>query len=385
MTLLVCICFSISPGTDFFAKSADDSAITIRLGLGADGKKTFDLCGLKPGVLSALADAKMTSEEWTKLFSVHVKSKASDTPAIIGTYRLEKDFVRFEPQFPLTTGITYRAIFHPNRLPGRANANDQSVVKEFDIPKLARKATTVVTNVYPSGEVLPENQLRFYIHFSTPMRQGAAYRHIRLMDSDGKAIDQAFLELEQELWDRDGKRLTLLLNPGRIKKGLEPRDQLGPVLIEGNRYALEIGREWLDATGATLTAPFRKTFTAGRAEEDRPDPKSWKLQAPAAGTMEPITVRFPRPLDHALLHRLVWIVDSKGNRVDGHINVRDAETVWSFRPLAKWPLGVFRLVADTRLEDRAGNSIARPFEVDVLHPVENEIKSETVYVPFELK
>jgi hypothetical protein len=41
-------------------------------------------------------------------------------------------------------------------------------------------------------------------------------------------------------------------------------------------------------------------------------------------------------------------------------------------------------VADTRLEDLAGNSIAKPFEVDVFHPVQREIKTETVKVPFEI-
>ena len=44
--------------------------------------------------------------------------------------------------------------------------------------------------------------------------------------------------------------------------------------------------------------------------------------------------------------------------------------------------GPHDLVADTRLEDLAGNSIAQPFEVDVLRPVERQIKTETVKVPF---
>ena len=31
-----------------------------------------------------------------------------------------------------------------------------------------------VTEIFPSGEILPENTLRFYIHFSVPMRSGVA-------------------------------------------------------------------------------------------------------------------------------------------------------------------------------------------------------------------
>jgi len=40
---------------------------------------------------------------------------------------------------------------------------------------------------------------------------------------------------------------------------------------------------------------------------------------------------------------------------------------------------------DTRLEDLAGNNISRPFEVDAFHPVQREVKAETVSVNFEIK
>jgi len=49
-----------------------------------------------------------------------------------------------------------------------------------------------------------------------------------------------------------------------------------------------------------------------------------------------------------------------------------------------WKAGRYYFVADTRLEDLAGNSIARPFEVDVFHPVEREVKGETVRIPFDV-
>jgi hypothetical protein len=39
-------------------------------------------------------------------------------------------------------------------------------------------------------------------------------------------------------------------------------------------------------------------------------------------------------------------------------------------------------VAATTLEDLAGNSIARPFEVDIFRPVQHQVKTETVQVPF---
>src|SRR5207249_867063 len=42
-------------------------------------------------------------------------------------------------------------------------------------------------------------------------------------------------------------------------------------------------------------------------------------------------------------------------------------------------------VIDTRLEDLAGNSVGRPFEVDVFRPVEREVKAEAVKLPFRVR
>ena len=94
---------------------------------------------------------------------------------------------------------------------------------------------------------------------------------------------------------------------------------------------------------------------------------------------------FPEPMDHALLQRMVWVADRAGKKVPGKVAVTEGETVWLFTPDAPWRAGTPDLVADTRLEDLAGNSIAQPFEVDVLRPVERQVKTETVKVPFSVK
>jgi hypothetical protein len=146
-----------------------------------------------------------------------------------------------------------------------------------------------------------------------------------------------------------------------------------------------IDRDWSDAEGRPLKETFRKTFRAVAPVEDRLDAKSWKLTAPAAGNRAPLIVSFPRPLDHALLHRMVTVEDARGQVVEGTVEVTDRETCWRFTPKGSWPAGTFSLVADTQLEDLAGNNLARSFEVDVFHPVQREIKTEKVKVSFEVK
>src|ERR1700674_285034 len=133
------------------------------------------------------------------------------------------------------------------------------------------------------------------------MGRGEAYRHIHLLDSSGKEIEAAFLELGEELWDPAMRRFTLLCDPGRVKRGLKPREELGPVLEEGKSYTLVVDRDWPDASGAILQAPGRKSFQVSPPDDTPIDPSVWKIEAPSAGTVDALVVRLGEPLDHSLL------------------------------------------------------------------------------------
>jgi hypothetical protein len=290
----------------------------------------------------------------------------------------DKGIVRFQPRFRLEPGTTYRAIL---RTQGR-----KPVTLEFTMPKRIRttQATSIV-RVSPSQNVLPENLLKFYIEFSGPMNRGEAYEHLHLLNSAGKPVELPFLELGEELWDRRGVRFTLLFDPGRIKTGLRPREEAGPVLEAGKSYKLVIDRDWRDAEGDPLANEFRKPFRVGPTDSTQPDPKTWTLERPQPGTRAPLVATFPEPLDRAMLGRVLGIVDASGAAIAGSSKVGDDETSWSFTPEASWQPGRYSLLIDTRLEDRCGNSIARPFEVDVFEKVDRTIKAETVTLPFTLE
>ncbi len=219
-------------------------------------------------------------------------------------------------------------------------------------PAAAPKAR--VEHVYPSASVLPANELKLYIYFSAPMSRGEAWKHIHLLDDTGKPVPLAFLELDQELWDPGNQRLTVLFDPGRIKRGLVPTNELGSPIVEGKHYKLVIDRDWHDAQGAHLVEGFEKAFTGGPSDRVPPDPKHWNVTAPKAGTAEPLIVDFPKPMDYALLQRML---DVPGVR--GRIAIDRDETRWSFTPDAPWKPGNYKLVADNLLEDIAGNHLDR--------------------------
>src|SRR5262249_43958630 len=155
----------------------------------------------------------------------------------------------------------------------------------------------------------------------------------------GKPVDAPFLELHEELWSNDGTRFTLLFDPGRIKRGLKPREEVGPVLEAGKAYELVIGRDWSDAMGRPLKNEFRKSFRSGNPDEISPDPKNWSVRAPSAGTLDPVEVRFPEPLDRALLDRLITVQDDAGLTLPGHVSIDGAETIWRWTPPGRWRPG----------------------------------------------
>jgi hypothetical protein len=247
------------------------------------------------------------------------------------------------------------------------------------------RSPTVVTAVYPSAKVLPENLLRFYVHFSAPMSRGEAYNHIRLLRSTGEVVADPFLELNEELWSPDGRRFTLLLDPGRIKRGLKPRQEVGPVLEEGKSYTLLIDRRWPDARGEPLGGEMGLSFKVGPPEEKGLSPGDWKFQAPASGTRDPLVIHFFRPLDHALALRLLVIKDSFNHLVKGSISLESGETRWIMRPQSPWSSGDYRLEVAAELEDIAGNGLGRPFEVDLFDPIFARVESKTVSLPFRIE
>jgi hypothetical protein len=319
------------------------------------------------GAASALARG-------SEVFTVSVDSP--NVPPLLGKYRIDNGALAFAPQFSLQPGLSYRAVA---RIPGGA-----PLAKVFTIPKPDMKPTTVVQRVYPSANVLPENQLKFYIHFSSAMARGAGYNHISLLDESGKKIDVPFLELTEELWDRSGRRFTVFFDPGRIKRGLLSHQELGVALEEGKRYTLVIDKGWKDAEGRTLAADFRKAFSVGPPDRKTVDQKTWTVRKPAAGTRNVLTVSFPEPMDHAILQRELDVVASGGTVITGGVEVGPGERSWIFTPDVAWKKGSYSIRVGTSVADLAGNMIDRPFEVDVFDRVDDTRSRSTRTVDFKV-
>jgi hypothetical protein len=372
-------------GVETLLRPGDRLQIELVRPEGDDDSAYLKVTGLNRSEWEALSEWGRGAAEWRKLFAVYVDADdPSRLPPMLGDYHVGPGVLEFRPRYPLRRGLAYRAIVDAAHLPGQREAARQTVTLAFSLPKPPSEARTRVLGVYPTGSTLPENLLKFYIHFSAPMSRGEAYQRIHLLDASGRRVEHPFLELGEELWDDSARRFTLLFDPGRIKRGLKPREDTGPALEAGKHYTLVIDREWPDAKGVPLGSVFRKPFQVVAPDRLQPDPALWLIEPPMVATRDALAVTFPEPLDHAMLQRVLAVTDSAGKLVGGMVTIDQEETRWRFSPHDAWQPGAYRLGVETVLEDRAGNSIGRPFEVDVFRPIERQAPSATVWLPFEI-
>jgi hypothetical protein len=245
-----------------------------------------------------------------------------------------------------------------------------------------RMATTEVAGIRPTSAEVPRNLLRLYVWFTAPMSDGYAAGHVRLADDNGGIIGGALLASEHELWDASRRRLTVLLDPARIKRGLAGHKETGYPLRSGEPFRLVIDDGFHDAQGLPLRAGAHRRYEVGGDERRHVDPRSWLLTAPPAGTSEPVQVTFGRPLDHGLLARCLHVTGPGGEPIHGVLHIGAGEQSWQLVPRRAWAPGPHQLAVDPALEDLAGNSVSRVFDRDLTRPEDQPRQARPVILAF---
>ena len=245
-----------------------------------------------------------------------------------------------------------------------------------------RMATTEVADIRPTAAEVPCNLLRLYVWFSAPMSEGYAAGNVRLADDGGCTIAGALLPGEHELWDASRRRLTVLLDPARIKRGLAGHREAGYPLRPGEPFRLVVDSGFRDAQGLPLRAGAQRRYEVGGEERRHVDPASWVLTVPPAGTSEPVQVAFGRPLDHGLLARCLHVAGPGGELIHGALQIGPGEQSWQLVPRRAWARGSHQLIVDPVLEDLAGNSVSRVFDRDLTRPEDEPRQARPVTVPF---
>ena len=211
---------------------------------------------------------------------------------------------------------------------------------------------TGAPSVHPSGTSVPENLLRIELRFPMPLRTPLDMAHVKLLDGEGRVIPDAFLDLA--LPSADGRRLSLLLHPGRVKSSVGANLVLGRALRAGSPVTLVIDDP---AIGPVV----RKRWHVRGSEGRGPVPSSWTLNKPAVGTRQPLIVRLHSPIS-ASSEGLIAVKRPEGGRVSGQVLLSDGETTWQFKPTEPWTPGAHVLVTHPDLETPAGNRTCARFE-----------------------
>jgi hypothetical protein len=277
---------------------------------------------------------------------------------MFGKYARTGNELTFTPRFPLSAGATYRA---------SVKAGGSTVSLDYRVPTPAAKAPPSVVKIYPTAAVLPANHLRFYIYFDRPMRGGKElFQYLAILDDKGKEVEEPWLV--DEIWDEENNCLILYIHPGRIKWGVELRELMGPVLYDKRSYALIVRGEWTDLEGNKLGKDTIKRFRTTPEDRVRIELGDWKLTAPMAGTRDAVTLTLPKSIDYRSLRTGLTVVSARGANIAGTITVGRDEKSWSFTPNQPWQAAAHRLRVSPDMEDVAGNTPSRPFDMDLLTP-----------------
>lgn len=294
---------------------------------------------------------KTAANAGADVLSITAAGDKNKTP-ILGVFTRSADLVSFEPVIPFSRGMVYEI-----RTPSEK-------LMQFDIP-FETGTGPFVSAVYPQADTVPENVLKIYIAFNSPMSEGRSAKYVSLVKNGKDTLQDVFLDLQPELWNEDRTVLTLWLDPGRIKRDLQPNLKLGAPLHEQEKYTLIIARQWKDAQGRELNNGYTRSFVTTTRDEQTPDPNRWTFDVPAGGSAKPLVVDFKEQLDHFLLLEALTVMDAAGKKVSGSFNVNSDDRSGSFKPQQPWTPGKYQLVIDSKLEDLCGNNLNRPFDRDV--------------------
>lgn len=200
--------------------------------------------------------------------------------------------------------------------------------------------------VHPAGAAVPENLLRIELRFDRPQRLPFDVARVSLLDSTGWPIADAFLDMT--LPSADGLRITLLMDPGRVKTEVGPNLALGRALHAGSAVRLVVDgvvKDW-------QVAPF---------QSQGPQPTRWRLEPPRAHTRDALVVSLNEAISSPA-ESLIAVRDGAGRRVAGRTRLSRGDTVWAFVPEQPWQGGPHAVVAHPDLEDPAGNRACAAFE-----------------------
>ncbi|MTI21321.1 hypothetical protein E1176_09850 [Fulvivirga sp. RKSG066] len=281
--------------------------------------------------------------------------------AMAGTYSVSDSSVIFKPLFQPDARLIHTSYFSPDTFNRILNTNHDLTPLAVSVTfKNSEVEAAFVSRISPAADTIPANTLRLYVYFSSPMGLQNPYDYIKIIDQSEQELNKPFVELKEGFWNDTMTRLTLFFHPGRIKRGVGPNMSQGAIFKEGEHYKLSIIGNWQDANGQTIQ-PFKKTFFATQPLRTSIDISNWVIDPPTDLSTDPVQIKTDRLLDEALVRRMIDMYKN-GEQVSGDWTIH--KKILSFIPKLPWSKGTYTIQINENVEDIAGNSLLKVFDVD---------------------
>jgi hypothetical protein len=313
------------------------------------------------------SNAIAVSFELNDINDLKIYLKGETKTSILGEIKSMGHKHRFVPVIPFSAGQSYEI-----RKEGKN-------LTSFKVKEQMTLASPQILTIFPTKDTVPENLLKMYFIFSTPMQEvGNAIDFIHIYNETEQREVDLFLNLEKGLWNQDHTRLTLWLDPGRIKTGLIPNKLLGTPLKQGNSYILTVSNNWKSARGAPLPKNYTKRIVVGKKDKHKPDIMLWELSDPNANTKEALSIYFGESMDAVLAQESLQILYKSEIPVKGKFMLGKDEKSIIFIPLNSWNKGIYDISSHAIIEDLAGNNMNHLFDTNRAE-LKKPSQSETHY------
>ena len=338
-----------------------------------------DISTLKPVISTALTNNQATelkrlgAKNGGKFLTLHMVVNGKPMPAAVACrYKLDGLKLSLTPMYKLGYNLSFEA---QNKTQGKL-----IVTSRFKTPPhpLSKKTASVVT-AYPMTKTIPHNTLFFNVRFSHTMANDRlAYKYIKVYDEQG--TERTTPWRQKSFWLDDGKLLTLMIHPGRVKNGIHYES---PLFDSGKTYTLTISKNIKDINGNPIAKDYsQKYYVTG---DDRVSPRVLfnKTILPKANTTQPVLLHFSEGIDNATMQGSVFIYNEKGDLLQCSIIENGNDNIYKITPTSNWRRGKYTLVLKSAVYDFAANRINRLFEVTDIKEIETD-KIDTKW-SFEIK
>jgi hypothetical protein len=221
-----------------------------------------------------------------------------------------------------------------------------------------------VIKILPSTKQWPENMLKFHIQFNKAVSLPFFYNHIQFISEDNDLLAGIILDLGQILVNDEDNLVTLWIEPGRQKRGIDPNVELDSPLKIGKNYSIRIKASLKDKRGIPMQSDYSHPFQIKEADRTSPKPEKWKIKTPLKDSTFPIEINLQEDLDYKSVLSSVKIqLESK--TIKGRLKYQFDQQKVLFYPNLPWEKGNYLIFVDKELEDLAGNNLERLFDEDI--------------------